>query len=145
MSAVCLSVYLTAVCPSVQLQETDDDPLARMGQKGQKIVSCRICKGDHWTIKCPYKDSLAPLQDALEGADKKKPADDEPAGPGGAPGGGGGPPGAGGGPPQRAGKYVPPSMRDGGNKKGDSMSMKTRGARGKLILGESRLLMTSWF
>jgi translation initiation factor 3 subunit G len=105
-----------------ELQEPEDDPLNRI--KGQKIVTCRICKGDHWTIKCPYKDSLAPLQDALEGgADKKK--EEEPAG--GAP-----PPAATGGPggapstsnQQRLGKYVPPSMRDGGNKKGDAMVMK---------------------
>ena len=29
-----------------------------------------ICLGDHWTTRCPYKDTLAPLQDILEG-DKK--------------------------------------------------------------------------
>ena len=23
------------------------------------MVQCRICKGDHWTTQCPYKDSLA--------------------------------------------------------------------------------------
>ena len=22
------------------------------------MVSCRICKGDHWTTKCPFKDSV---------------------------------------------------------------------------------------
>ena len=22
------------------------------------MVTCRICKGDHWTTKCPYKDTL---------------------------------------------------------------------------------------
>jgi len=96
------------------MQEPDDDPLARL--KGQKMVSCRICKGDHWTTKCPYKDSLAPLQESLD-ADKKK---DEPAanaaqqtsaaaGP-------------------RPGKYVPPSLREGGNRKGESMSLKNRGS-----------------
>jgi len=102
---------------SKELAEMDDDPLSRI--KGQKIVTCRICKGDHWTIKCPYKDSLAPLQDALEG-DKKKA--DEP-GAGAPPGGAAGAAQA---PPQRPGKYIPPSMRDGGNKKGDSMMSKNR-------------------
>jgi hypothetical protein len=24
-------------------------------------ISCRICKGDHWTSKCPFKDSYKPL------------------------------------------------------------------------------------
>jgi translation initiation factor 3 subunit G len=104
-----------------ELQEPDDDPLNRI--KGQKIVTCRICKGDHWTIKCPYKDSLAPLQDALEGGDKKKAAEEAAGGAaGGAPGGGGPPPASG----ARQGKYVPPSMREGGNKKGDSMMSKNR-------------------
>ena len=30
------------------------------------MVSCRICKGDHWTTKCPFKDSVkvADLDDA---------------------------------------------------------------------------------
>ena len=32
-------------------------------QKG--IVKCRICKEDHWTTQCPYKDTLLPVQEAL--------------------------------------------------------------------------------
>jgi hypothetical protein len=94
-----------------QLQEADDDPLARL--KGQKMVSCRICKGDHWTTKCPYKDSLMPPQEAE--MDKKKPEDTPASAP---------PASAGG---QRLGKYVPPSLREGGNRKGESMVSKTRG------------------
>merc|ERR1712170_306203 len=93
--------------------DNDEDPLSKI--KGQKMVSCRICKGDHWTTRCPYKDTLAPLQESLD--DKKKPEDEaaEAATPSAAPkpgGGGGG--GAG-------GKYVPPNMREGGNRRGDSM------------------------
>lgn len=48
--------------------------------KGQKIVSCRICKGDHWTTRCPYKDTLGPMQKelaeqlGLSTSDKDKPA-----------------------------------------------------------------------
>ena len=41
-------------------QEPEEDPLSKL--KSQKLVSCRICKGDHWTTKCPYKDTLAPIQ-----------------------------------------------------------------------------------
>jgi len=78
------------------------------------MVSCRICKGDHWTTKCPYKDSLAPLQESLD-ADKKK---DEPAANAAQQASAGGP---------RPGKYVPPSLREGGNRKGESMSLKNRG------------------
>lgn len=43
-----------------EVQEQEDDPLLKL--KSQKLVSCRICKGDHWTTKCPYKDTLGPLQ-----------------------------------------------------------------------------------
>merc|ERR1712170_114074 len=32
--------------------DNDEDPLSKI--KGQKMVSCRICKGDHWTTRCPY-------------------------------------------------------------------------------------------
>lgn len=35
---------------------------------GVRIVSCRICKGDHWTTKCPYKDS--DMLSALKTADE---------------------------------------------------------------------------
>ncbi|XP_060606597.1 eukaryotic translation initiation factor 3 subunit G-like [Ruditapes philippinarum] len=91
-------------------QEPEEDPLAKL--KTQKLVSCRICKGDHWTTKCPYKDTLAPLQETLEG-DKKKP--EEPGAPVQAPS----TPAA---TKQTGSKYVPPSMRDGANKgRGETM------------------------
>ena len=32
-------------------------------QKGQ--VKCRLCKEDHWTKQCPYKDKLEPLRTSL--------------------------------------------------------------------------------
>lgn len=82
--------------------------------KGQKMVCCRLCKGDHWTTKCPHKDSLVPLQESLD-ADKKK---EEPAPSTTQQTAAGGP---------RPGKYVPPSLREGGNRKGESMSLKNRG------------------
>lgn len=97
-----------------ELTEPDDDPLSRL--KGSKMVSCRICKGDHWTTKCPYKDSLPALPD-IDG-EKKKP-DEAPQA---AAAAGNAAPAAG----QRTGKYVPPSLRAGGNQKGESMSMKNR-------------------
>ena len=27
-------------------------------------IKCRICTGDHWTLKCPFKDSMAPAGDS---------------------------------------------------------------------------------
>lgn len=44
-------------------QDQEEDPMNKL--KGQKIVSCRICKGDHWTTRCPYKDTLGPMQKEL--------------------------------------------------------------------------------
>lgn len=32
-------------------------------QLQNKKILCRICKGDHFTTKCPYKDSLG-MEDA---------------------------------------------------------------------------------
>ncbi|KAJ8303748.1 hypothetical protein KUTeg_018671 [Tegillarca granosa] len=95
--------------------EQEEDALAKL--KSQKLVSCRICKGDHWTTKCPYKDTLGPLQEKLQ--------DDKPA-----------PTEAGGPAPQQqqavaaaqpktGGKYVPPSLRDGASKgRGETMQSK---------------------
>lgn len=57
---------LTYVAPPIQdlnTQDQDEDPMNKL--KGQKIVSCRICKGDHWTTRCPYKDTLGPMQKEL--------------------------------------------------------------------------------
>ena len=34
------------------------EPEAESHKLVNKNVSCRICKGDHWTSKCPYKDSM---------------------------------------------------------------------------------------
>lgn len=50
--------------PSQDLNcQEEEDPMNKL--KGQKIVSCRICKGDHWTTRCPYKDTLGPMQKEL--------------------------------------------------------------------------------
>ncbi|XP_069998151.1 eukaryotic translation initiation factor 3 subunit G isoform X2 [Penaeus vannamei] len=83
-------------------------------QKGQ--VKCRLCKEDHWTKQCPYKDKLEPLRSSLlgeEAAEEETPAQATPAEK----------PKIGG---VTQGKYIPPSMRDGGSKKGESM-MSSRG------------------
>jgi len=79
---------------------------ATLSKAGAGKVVCRICKGDHFTAKCPYKDSLAGLENiettALVG-------DEDPDAPAPAP-----VPAAGG-----PSKYVPPSMRNRGP--GESM------------------------
>ena len=61
-------------------------------------IKCRICQGDHFTTKCPFKDTMAPEGDAAAPADMDAVAGD--AGGAGAVGPGG--------------SYVPPHMRKGG-------------------------------
>jgi translation initiation factor 3 subunit G len=42
--------------------DAEEAPKAASG----KIVTCRLCKGNHMTFKCPFKDQLAAL-DQVEG------------------------------------------------------------------------------
>ncbi|XP_006798387.1 eukaryotic translation initiation factor 3 subunit G [Neolamprologus brichardi] len=112
-------VFMTFISSKEDLnaQDQDEDPMNKL--KGQKIVSCRICKGDHWTTRCPYKDTLGPMQKelaeqlGLSTGDKEKPAgsaEPEPAQPA----------------QSKTGKYVPPSLRDGGTRRGESMQPNRR-------------------
>ncbi|KAK9773600.1 putative Eukaryotic translation initiation factor 3 subunit G [Seiridium cardinale] len=65
-----------------------------------KTVKCRICNGEHFTARCPYKDTMAPV--GAEGAaDPAAGMGDEPA------------PSAGG-LGAKKGSYVPPALRNGG-------------------------------
>ena len=64
---------------------------------GGKRLTCRHCGGEHWTTKCPYKDTLAEL-DAASGGSSAGFMDGTDGGA--AFGGASGP-----------GKYIPPSMR----------------------------------
>jgi translation initiation factor 3 subunit G len=83
-------------------EDKGDDEKKKLELKNAKI-KCRICSGDHFTTKCPFKDTMAP-----EGADAPADMPDD------APGGVGGL-GAG------SGGYVPPHLRGkmgGGEKMG---------------------------
>ncbi|TSO47186.1 Eukaryotic translation initiation factor 3 subunit G [Bagarius yarrelli] len=112
-------VFMTFISSKEDLnsQDQDEDPMNKL--KGQKIVSCRICKGDHWTTRCPYKDTLGPMQKelaeqlGLSTGEKEKAAGErepEPAQP----------------VQSKTGKYVPPSLRDGGTRRGESMQPNRR-------------------
>ncbi|KAK6617940.1 hypothetical protein RUM43_014169 [Polyplax serrata] len=94
-----------------KLEEDSLDKLRNLGEKG--VVKCRTCNGEHWTTKCPFKDtgyvpggkpelgSLGPSAIGLDKGsllgnqmDEKKTS---------------------------SSKYIPPSLREGANKRGDSM------------------------
>ena len=106
-------------------EKDDNSALDKLKATNRGVVKCRICKEDHWTTQCPYKDTLGPLRESLTGPVEGDPdAPDGGAGPGGAQGGPGGS-------TQvkltvvftllkhyhtnlQGGKYVPPSRRGGG-------------------------------
>lgn len=82
-------------------------------QLANKRIVCRLCKGDHFTTKCPYKDTLEAIPGAADGDAPEggiNPASLVPDNPA-ATGLGGG----------MGGKYVPPSMRGGAKGPGEKM------------------------
>jgi len=86
-------------------KEQDTSALDTLAASKRGIVKCRICKEDHWTTQCPYKDTLGPLRESLTG-----PVDEADAAPGAAPAAAAPAPGGAGG----GNKYVPPSRRGAG-------------------------------
>merc|ERR1712083_164866 len=87
-------------------KEQDTSALDTLAASKRGIVKCRICKEDHWTTQCPYKDTLGPLRESLTGPIEEKEGGEAGASAGAA---AAAPAGAGAG-----GKYVPPSRRGAG-------------------------------
>ena len=48
-------------------KEQSDSALDKLKATNRGVVKCRICKEDHWTTQCPYKDTLGPLRESLTG------------------------------------------------------------------------------
>jgi len=46
-------------------KEQEQTALDKLKATNKGVVKCRICKEDHWTTQCPYKDTLGPLKDSL--------------------------------------------------------------------------------
>ncbi|TPX15095.1 uncharacterized protein E0L32_004925 [Thyridium curvatum] len=84
-------------------ESKDANAQAMKDKLKDKKVKCRICNGEHFTARCPYKDTMAPIGEA-GGADVAAGMGDEP-GPAGAGGAAAGGPGA------KKGSYVPPALR----------------------------------
>ncbi|KAJ7590719.1 translation initiation factor 3 RNA-binding subunit [Mycena floridula] len=78
---------------------------------GTGKVVCRLCKGEHFTAKCPYKDRLAEMDSTDTGAGPDDEATGVPTDAALPPSGLG----------TSSGKYVPPSIRGGGSRPGESM------------------------
>jgi translation initiation factor 3 subunit G len=93
---------------SGQVQEEKPDESKKADALKKMQIKCRICSGDHFTTKCPFKDTMAP-----EGEAAGAPADMDAVTGGAAEGG----LGVGG------GGYVPPHLRKGGAASGGGERM----------------------
>merc|ERR1711963_719624 len=100
-------------------KDQEASALDKFKESNKGVVKCRICKEDHWTTQCPYKDKIGLWKD-LPGTeeDKASPTGAAPAGGAiGAAGAGAATAAAAGGPKA----YVPPGRRDGA-RAGESMN-----------------------
>ncbi|KAF9052296.1 translation initiation factor 3, RNA-binding subunit [Hymenopellis radicata] len=86
--------------------QQEDALKKKLASSGAGKVTCRTCKGDHFTAKCPYKDTLGLLDSADTGAGPDDDGTGEAPTPAAA---------------STGGKYVPPSMRGGVRGPGDAM------------------------
>ncbi|TQV96169.1 hypothetical protein V2A60_003392 [Cordyceps javanica] len=82
-------------------ESADPNAQAMKDKLKDKKVKCRICNGEHFTARCPYKDTMAPIGEN-GAADVAAGMGDEPS-----------PAGAGGAGAKKGGSYVPPALRGG--------------------------------
>lgn len=100
-------------------KDEEKSALDRLKDSNKGVVKCRICKEDHWTTNCPYKEKVGLIKDLQMDAGEDKA--------GGAPAIGGPPTGVVGTPAQASGTkaYVPPGRREGA-RGGESMNDRRR-------------------
>ncbi|KAK0629961.1 translation initiation factor 3, RNA-binding subunit [Bombardia bombarda] len=92
-------------------ESKDPNAQAMKDKLKDKKVKCRICNGEHFTARCPYKDTMAPIGEAADVAAGGMDDGGDPAlASVGAAGAG------------KKGSYVPPALRGAGGAKGESMS-----------------------
>ena len=100
-------------------ESKDPNAQAMKDKLKDKKVKCRICNGEHFTARCPYKDTMAPIGEAGAAGDVAAGMGDEGVSAGGAPASAGAA-GAG-----KKGSYVPPALRgDRAGKVGEQMGGK---------------------
>jgi len=97
-------------------KDQEQSALDKLKATNKGVVKCRICKEDHWTTQCPYKDTLGPLKDSLTNAVEREGQGAEPAAAAvSAPAA-----------TSAGGKYVPPSRRGAEGRVGDTMPDRRR-------------------
>ncbi|KAF5298141.1 hypothetical protein FQA39_LY02565 [Lamprigera yunnana] len=103
-------VYMQYITSKEEENKVEEDGLDKLKGMGDKtVVKCRTCNGEHWTSKCPWKDTALASAKTADG--EKKPGAPPPVQ----------------GEASKAGttsKYLPPHIRvDGASKRIDSTSM----------------------
>lgn len=103
----------TVVADEVIMQFLDDkkdipeeNPFEKLQQQGKGLVRCRFCQDNHFSAKCPYKDTGIPADMILPNRpdmEEKKAVDSE----------------------SKPGIFVPPALR-GGNRRGETMGQSSR-------------------
>ncbi|KAJ5133473.1 hypothetical protein N7526_004838 [Penicillium atrosanguineum] len=99
-------VFRPSINWKAQAKEAEKDGGEKGSMKDQlkdKKVKCRICSGEHFTARCPFKDTMAPVEEPTGGAEGA--TEEEKSGTLG----------------QGSGGYVPPHMRKGGAAAGEKM------------------------
>ncbi|KAJ5105554.1 hypothetical protein NUU61_002901 [Penicillium alfredii] len=99
-------IFRPSINWKAQAKEAEKDGGEKGSMKDQlkdKKVKCRICSGEHFTARCPFKDTMAPVEEPTSGAGGD--ADEDKAG---ALGSG-------------SSSYVPPHLRKGGAGGGEKM------------------------
>ena len=95
-------IFVPSVNWRKEAKDEKNDPNAEEMKRKlrDKKVKCRICSGEHFTARCPYKDTMAPIGENAT-ADVAAGMGDEP------------PPGptAGVAGPGKKGSYIPPALR----------------------------------
>ncbi|EEH38868.1 eukaryotic translation initiation factor 3 RNA-binding subunit [Paracoccidioides lutzii Pb01] len=103
-------IFRPSVNWKAQAKEAEKAGLEKGSIKDQlkdKKVKCRICSGEHFTARCPFKDTMAPVEESGSAAVDDM-GDERPAGGLGAGGN----------------SYVPPHLRKGGAAAGERMGGK---------------------
>jgi translation initiation factor 3 subunit G len=86
-------------------EEKDPNAVAMKDKLKDKKVKCRICNGEHFTARCPYKDTMAPIGEAGAAGDVAAGLPDE--------GAASAAPATGTAGAGKKGSYVPPALRGG--------------------------------
>ncbi|KAJ2642519.1 translation initiation factor eIF3 subunit g, partial [Coemansia sp. RSA 1694] len=108
-----VDLRLSQYAAQMKQQELDAAEAEKAAAVKSSKILCRVCRGEHFTAKCPYKDTMAAPEDILGGgAPAPAPADEK----------------AGGG----SNSYVPPHMRAGAKAFGGA------GRAGSLGAGDAR-------